>query len=97
MQVNMMPHIPIFHPCLEIWKDCRLCLLMQELMMNYTMMESNFFSKQRKPEWMPHSGPAQAMVHCYPLLAPMFREATEAMEEIVGFIHQQLQTASYKL
>jgi epsilon-lactone hydrolase len=37
------------------------------------------------------------LVHCYPLLAPMFREATEAMEEIVGFIHQQLQTASYKL
>ena len=26
------------------------------------------------------------MLHCYPLLAPMFREATEAMEEIVAFI-----------
>jgi acetyl esterase/lipase len=25
------------------------------------------------------------MVHCYPLLAPMFPEATEAMNEIVGF------------
>ncbi len=30
------------------------------------------------------------MVHCYPLLAPMFREATEAMDEIVGFINKYL-------
>jgi monoterpene epsilon-lactone hydrolase len=30
------------------------------------------------------------MVHCYPLLAPMFREATEAMEEIIEFINDQL-------
>jgi monoterpene epsilon-lactone hydrolase len=30
------------------------------------------------------------MVHCYPLLAPMFREATEAMDEIVNFIKQHL-------
>jgi epsilon-lactone hydrolase len=30
------------------------------------------------------------MVHCYPLLAPMFPEATAAMEEIVGFIRQHL-------
>ena len=30
------------------------------------------------------------MVHCYPLLAPMFREATEAMAEIVTFIRQHL-------
>ncbi|HEY3389464.1 MAG TPA: alpha/beta hydrolase [Prolixibacteraceae bacterium] len=29
------------------------------------------------------------MVHCYPLLAPMFKEATEAMDEIVGFIKNQ--------
>lgn len=29
-------------------------------------------------------------VHCYPLLAPMFPEATEAMNEIVGFINQHL-------
>lgn len=29
-------------------------------------------------------------VHCYPLLAPMFPEATEAMNEIVGFIRKQL-------
>ena len=26
------------------------------------------------------------MVHCYPLLAPMFPEATEAMEEIIGYM-----------
>jgi acetyl esterase/lipase len=30
------------------------------------------------------------MVHCYPLLAPFFREATEAMDEIVGFVWQHL-------
>jgi epsilon-lactone hydrolase len=34
------------------------------------------------------SGPG--MVHCYPLLAPMFREATEAMDEIIFFIRKQL-------
>ena len=32
------------------------------------------------------------MVHCYPLLAPMFQEANEAMDEIVGFIKTQLRT-----
>jgi acetyl esterase/lipase len=32
------------------------------------------------------------MVHCYPLLAPLFREATDAMDEIAGFIKQQLKT-----
>lgn len=30
------------------------------------------------------------MIHCYPLLAPMFIEATEAMDEIVKFIKQHL-------
>jgi epsilon-lactone hydrolase len=30
------------------------------------------------------------MVHCYPLLAPMFKEATEAMDEIVSFIKSHL-------
>jgi len=30
------------------------------------------------------------MVHCYPLLAPMFKEATEAMNEIVDFIKRHL-------
>lgn len=32
------------------------------------------------------------MVHCYPLLAPMFPEATEAMNEIASFIKLHLQT-----
>lgn len=30
------------------------------------------------------------MIHCYPLLAPMFKEATEAMDEIVMFIKKHL-------
>jgi len=30
------------------------------------------------------------MVHCYPLLAPFFKEATDAMEEIVDFIKYHL-------
>jgi acetyl esterase/lipase len=30
------------------------------------------------------------MVHCYPLLAPFFREATEAMDEIVDFVRKHL-------
>ena len=30
------------------------------------------------------------MIHCYPLLAPMFPEATEAMNKIVDFIHFHL-------
>lgn len=30
------------------------------------------------------------MIHCYPLLAPMFKEATEAMDEIVSFINFHL-------
>lgn len=32
----------------------------------------------------------EEMIHCYPLLAPLFPEATQAMDEIVRFIHQQL-------
>jgi acetyl esterase/lipase len=38
------------------------------------------------------SGPE--MIHCYPLLAPMFKEATEAMAEIVKFIRQHLNLKS---
>ena len=34
----------------------------------------------------------EEMVHCYPLLAPMFREATEAMDEIIDFIRIHLKT-----
>ena len=32
----------------------------------------------------------KGMIHCYPLLAPMFREATEAMNEIAAFIREHL-------
>jgi len=32
----------------------------------------------------------EGMVHCYPLLAPMFPEATEAMNQIVSFIRKHL-------
>lgn len=32
----------------------------------------------------------EKMVHCYPLLAPMFPEATKAMDEIVEFIQKHL-------
>jgi acetyl esterase/lipase len=35
----------------------------------------------------------EGMVHCYPLLAPMFPEATQAMEEIVEFIRRNLRIA----
>lgn len=35
------------------------------------------------------------MVHCYPLLAPMFPEATEAMDEIVAFIRKHLGVKTY--
>jgi epsilon-lactone hydrolase len=34
------------------------------------------------------------MLHCYPLLAPMFPEASEAMNEIVGFIKKHLKLNS---
>ncbi len=32
----------------------------------------------------------EGQVHCYPLLAPMFKEATEAMDKIVEFIKKHL-------
>jgi acetyl esterase/lipase len=32
----------------------------------------------------------KGMIHCYPLLAPMFKEATEAMEEIYEFINYHI-------
>jgi epsilon-lactone hydrolase len=34
------------------------------------------------------------MVHCYPIFAPMFREATEAMDEIVEFVKRHLDIES---
>ena len=32
----------------------------------------------------------KGMIHCYPLLAPFFKEATEAMQEICDFINKQI-------
>jgi epsilon-lactone hydrolase len=32
----------------------------------------------------------EGMIHCYPLLAPMFREATEAMKEICLFVNEHI-------
>jgi acetyl esterase/lipase len=37
--------------------------------------------------------PGEGMIHCYPLLAPMFPEAEEAMFEIAGFIKNRLRLA----
>jgi epsilon-lactone hydrolase len=37
-----------------------------------------------------HFTSGEGMVHCYPLLAPLFREATEEMKEIVGFCKRVL-------
>jgi epsilon-lactone hydrolase len=36
----------------------------------------------------------EGMIHCYPLLSPMFPEATEAMDEIVIFVKTRLKTYS---
>ena len=33
----------------------------------------------------------KGMVHCFPLLAPMFPEATQAWQEIIAFIRERLQ------
>lgn len=38
--------------------------------------------------------PGFGMIHCYPFLAPMFVEATEAMNEIAAFIKIHLRTVS---
>jgi acetyl esterase/lipase len=35
----------------------------------------------------------EGMIHCYPLLAPMFPEAVEAMDEIAGFARRHLRLA----
>ncbi len=35
--------------------------------------------------------PGEGQVHCYPLLAPLFPEATEAMDEIVEFVKRRLE------
>lgn len=45
-----------------------------------------FYEKARTEGVDIHFKEGKGMIHCYPLLAPMFCEATEAMNEIVGFI-----------
>jgi epsilon-lactone hydrolase len=37
-----------------------------------------------------HFRPGKDMIHCYPLMAPMFPEATEAMDEIADFVKEKL-------
>jgi len=49
-----------------------------------------FYLKAREAEIDVTFRQGVAMVHCYPLLAPMFKEATKAMDEIVDFVHRQL-------
>jgi len=49
-------------------------------------------AKQSGVEVYFRSGPG--MIHCYPLLAPMFPEATEAMDEIVTFVKNILDIGS---
>lgn len=49
-----------------------------------------FFHKAKKAGVDVFFRPGKDMVHCYPLLAPNFKEATEAMNEIVGFIQSRL-------
>lgn len=36
----------------------------------------------------------EGMLHCYPLFAPMFREATDAMKEIVEFVNNHLKVST---
>lgn len=38
----------------------------------------------------------KGMFHCFPLLAPMFREVTEALDETCGFIRKQLKLSRDK-
>jgi hypothetical protein len=33
----------------------------------------------------------EKMIHCYPMLAPMFPEATQEMNAICSFIHKRLE------
>ena len=49
-----------------------------------------FYLKAREAEVDITFRAGEGMVHCYPLLAPKFREATEAMNEIVLFIRKHL-------
>ena len=49
-----------------------------------------FYEKAKKAEVEITFKEGKGMIHCYPILAPMFKEATEAMNEILEFIKKQL-------
>jgi epsilon-lactone hydrolase len=51
-----------------------------------------FYSKAKKAGVDITFRAGSGMLHCYPLFAPMFKEATEAMDEIVVFIRRHLKT-----
>jgi len=50
----------------------------------------SFYQKAKAAGVQAHFREGAGMVHCYPLLAPMFPEATEAMDEIRDFIRKHL-------
>ncbi len=54
----------------------------------------SFYKKAKKAGVDVSFTSGKGMPHCYPLLAHMFKEATQAMDEIVEFIKQQLLTRS---
>ena len=49
-----------------------------------------FFLKAKKAGVDIRFRAGKGMVHCYPLLAPFFKEATEALEEICAFINEHI-------
>ena len=49
-----------------------------------------FYLKAKNADVDIHFRAGKGMLHCYPLLAPMFKEASEAMDEIVLFIGKHL-------
>jgi len=49
-----------------------------------------FFLRAKEAGVEVHFRPGMGMIHCYPLLAPLFREAEEAMNEIAAFVKSHL-------
>lgn len=49
-----------------------------------------FYQKAKKAGVKVTFKEGEGMIHCYPLLAPLFKEATEAMNEIEDFVKHQL-------
>jgi monoterpene epsilon-lactone hydrolase len=50
----------------------------------------NFYNKAKEAGVDITAKWGKGMIHCYPLLSPMFPEAKEAMDEIVGFVKRML-------